>query len=58
MFEDANPSYVFSAKVCDYSDSTFISFMGDTGNSLLGMSAREFHDAMKSGDQARVDSAI
>ena len=58
MFEDANPSYVFSAKVCDYSDSTFISFMGETGNSLLGMTARQFHEAMKSGNQEAVESAI
>jgi len=59
IYKDANPSYVFSAKICDYSDSTFISFMGDTGSSLLGVTAREFHnDIIKQGDTARLESVI
>jgi len=51
-YDSANPSYIFSAKICDYSESTFVSFLGETGNAVMGMDAAIFHDTVtKSEDE-------
>jgi len=50
MYKEANQCYIFQAKVCDYSGSIFVSFMGESGNSVLGMEASELHAIFESGD--------
>ena len=49
-YKEANPNYIFQAKVCDYSSAAFVSFMGDTGNSVLGMEASELHEIYQGGE--------
>lgn len=55
MFEQANCTYNFSAKICDYSDSTFVQFLGETGNSVMGMEASGFKSIQREA-QASQDS--
>lgn len=57
-YENCNPSYIFSAKISDYSDSTFISFMGDTGNAIMGMSAAELYKFDKEGNPDKIKKVV
>ncbi len=42
-FENANPTYNFSIKVSDCSGTIMLSVFGEIGETILGISAREFH---------------
>lgn len=48
-YGDANPQYNFSAKIGDYSDAIYISFLGEVADSLLGMTAKEFCEMQSEG---------
>ena len=37
-----NVSYSFTAKITDLSGNVFLSFMGDTGDTIMGMTGAEF----------------
>lgn len=48
-YEEAKPQYNFSVKLSDYSDSIFISILGETGDTILGMTAKEYVDLQEEG---------
>lgn len=41
-FKEANPTWNFTFRVSDYSDSGIYSLMGDAGDLVIGMTAKEF----------------
>ena len=42
-YPESNLSYNFSVQVGDFSDSVYLQCMGEVGDTLIGMTAKDFH---------------
>jgi len=59
LFEEAVPSWNFSAKINDYSnESIYLQFLGECGSPIMGSDASEFHQKVQEGDTVSVKQAI
>ena len=55
LFEEAVPSWNFSAKVNDYSnESVYLQFLGEQGSPIMGSDASEFHQMMQEGENSSI----
>ena len=45
-YPSCEPNYAFSSLLVDFTDSQYLSFMGDVGEEATGMSVREFRDVV------------